>query len=451
MGLFSNYLYIGLGIIALLVVLIVVLLGKYRRTALTAVVGVLVLGGGFFLFQSFYKQKNTPKSFSSTAIFKKMEYIQHLKLVSFYSEEVIVLGTADKLEKRIFRQEKELAALKLEALKDSANYENWQQVLREKIDALVSNKGEKKEEKAIIDRWDDLFKTARKIKATDPDVLAYLPSFDSLKNVDSQKNGATLIRRMDTLAEKIELKKDSLAAKGKGKRIRGQARKRIREDKRRLEAAFAETRSTLLGTIELAQERAEMLKEESMKLLSKVKERLREEKKQAADKRDLSRKKWMETLSSIDRLANEIAEARIELDMARISREERNPEILIILPAAVTVFINMDSIQVDTTQLSEGILNLKLPEIEFDPVIIELAEAQDSVVYHLDKKEVETEFSYEGAYYDLFGQLKESILEKEVSVKAKAIENGILKEGEKMARSYLKNFVSPMGYEIRFE
>ena len=140
-------------------------------------------------------------------------------------------------------------------------------------------------------------------------------------------------------------------------------------------------------------------------------------------------------------------EAEQELKFAEEDSAAIDPEVLIILPATVSVYIDMK--KVVTEKEGDSLLVITLPPIEFDPVLIDLP--TDSAVYKLDSRDSEWVTSQQGAYYDLFGQLKEAILQKEQEVRDKAVENGIVEEGQKMAREYLTNFVTPLGYVLRFE
>ena len=93
-------------------------------------------------------------------------------------------------------------------------------------------------------------------------------------------------------------------------------------------------------------------------------------------------------------------------------------------------------------------VHILLPPIQMDSVVIDL---KDDAIYDLDKDEKEWVATQQGAYFDIFGQLKDALLEKEQIIKEKASENGILIQGKAMAKSYLQNFIQPLGYEVVFE
>ncbi len=97
----------GLG---LLILIILTLFLKQKRVLITAA---LLLGaaGLAFLFLHNYKKRNPLQPMTSASMFKKMDYIEHLKLVSFYSEEIVVLGTKEKVQKIVDKLERQLLQL----------------------------------------------------------------------------------------------------------------------------------------------------------------------------------------------------------------------------------------------------------------------------------------------------------------------------------------------------
>ncbi|MEM6698275.1 MAG: DUF4230 domain-containing protein, partial [Bacteroidota bacterium] len=122
------------------------------------------------------------------------------------------------------------------------------------------------------------------------------------------------------------------------------------------------------------------------------------------------------------------------------------PEILIVVPAEISSYIDMAEIKIRRDE--SDTVHVLLPPILMDSVMIDL---KDDAIYDLDKKKKELVATEQGAYFDIFGQMKDAILEKEQLVKEQAIENGILTQGEEMAKSYLRNFIHPLGYEVVFE
>ncbi|MEL7533691.1 MAG: DUF4230 domain-containing protein, partial [Bacteroidota bacterium] len=121
---------------------------------------------------------------------------------------------------------------------------------------------------------------------------------------------------------------------------------------------------------------------------------------------------------------------------------------LFIVPIAVSVYIDMEQVLINEELDADSNLVINLPPLQFNPVIIDLP--TDSAVYKLARGKKSTVASEQGAYYDLFGQLKVAIIEKEAEAVLKAAENGILEEGRTMAENYISTFIEPLGYQIKF-
>ncbi|MFK7923369.1 MAG: DUF4230 domain-containing protein [Bacteroidia bacterium] len=168
----------------------------------------------------------------------------------------------------------------------------------------------------------------------------------------------------------------------------------------------------------------------------------------ANNKRKQFRKLWDKQIQDENDLEAKLAEALLELEFAEELGDEIDPEVLIVVPAEVSVFIDMDQVLINESLAPDSSLIISLPPLQFSPILIELP--TDSAVYKLARGKKTTSISEQGAYYDLFGQLKVAIIEKEEEARANAIKNGILQEGQKMAKSYITTFVEPLGFNIQF-
>ncbi|MEL6718497.1 MAG: DUF4230 domain-containing protein [Bacteroidota bacterium] len=223
-------------------------------------------------------------------------------------------------------------------------------------------------------------------------------------------------------------------------------RKEYKEELEQWKERFIQTKANLASRLQakvaLKENHYQNLKRENKKKESIFKT----QKKEALTTIDKARKQWEKTVEKLQKTTYKLQEARVELAFAKEKNIDIEPEILIVVPAEVSSYIDMAAIKIRKDE--SDTVHILLPTIQMDSVIIEL---KDDAIYDLDKKEKEWMATQQGAYFDIFGQLKDALLEKEQLIKEKAQENGILTQGEEMAKSYLQNFIEPLGYEVIFE
>jgi len=99
-------------VVFVIIVLLLIFRNKSKRLFSTTS-GILAFISITVLLSSAFHSISKPdkKPMSSTEMFKKMEYIEHLKLVSFYSEEVLILGTKENVQRIVDNLEKEKESL----------------------------------------------------------------------------------------------------------------------------------------------------------------------------------------------------------------------------------------------------------------------------------------------------------------------------------------------------
>ena len=437
--------------IIILLILVIVILGFFFRKKspllLQTILGP-VIGIGIIIVIVLLKQaiKKPVQPMSSTAMFKKMEYIEHLKLVSFYSEEIMVLGTKEKVQKLVDKLTSKQKEMEIElAVKDSKLLRK-QEELDALIVAIADNELAFKNEKDALKKKEAKFKAFRRCN------LSRLCVYPGGILEDSSSLQLTYTRFVAAY-NSYKVYESSFEAKPKPwANLRKKARRTIRKNmkdtlqlkKAALEAIHADITRSLEREIEISRRKFEDL--ENTK--ANIDDDQKKDKKSLIKSRNLLRKQCKKALEKKQKIDRKLKEATLELEFAKELGEEIDPEVLIIAPAEISVFINMKKVSMNVVELEDSILHVHIPPIEFDPALIELPDS--ATVYEVDNNKSELMISKQGAYFDLFGQLKEAVLEKQSEVKSKAIENGIIAEGEKMARSYLENFMRPLGLEMKF-
>lgn len=415
--------------------------GQLFRTVATLLIGLGLLAF-FYTYQK--KQKKKVQPLTSVAMFKKMEYLEHLKLVSFYSEEVVVLGTKEKVQKLVDKLNRQFDEWKVKARVKELFIDS----LQNEIDALdkdfITSEKVLTRQKIEVRRFEKVYKDFSKCN---------FKQLCMLGQDTSELDINFFYQDYKTASQAFWVKDHEFSTKPwrnqRNRKARAKERRQLKEERDHLELDMVYKHQLVTQRLERALE----FKETDLKTAI---DKFLVDKKQARDARGnlvkwrkKSRKEWEKALNKRQKVKKKLDEAKLELEFAKESGEEIDPEVLIVLPAEVSVFIDMKKLQLEGIEKQDSLLTIIIPELEFDPVLIDLPDS--SAVYQLDRKESEWVGTYQGAYYDLFGQLKEAVLEKQIEVKEKAIENGILEEGRKMAESYIKNFIAPLGLEIEFK
>lgn len=444
-------------VVIALIVLVGIVFRKQLKLLSTLIALILIVGIGSFLFFN-AQTKDKSKPITSASMFKKMEYIEHLKLVSFYSEEIVVLGTKEKVQKIVDKLESQIKALNQQEKQDALSIDFWQHSLDSVTEKLVTDEGKFRQEKENLKNLRQNYRSFKRSKPTTEEGSNILE--DLLSKDKDLKQDSSLINLLQDYKKSIILwnTKDSVFQTKPwskkqnpdlNRKRRAEKRKTLKDEKDKLELALTNQQERLASRLKRDLDIREEKIDDLEKVVSDETSNLKKSKKNYAQKRNESRDKWERTIKKRKKFEAKLVEAKLELKFAEEVGEEIDPEVLIILPAAVSVFIDMRKVHIEGGEIGDSLITIQIPKPEFDPVLIELPE--DSAVYKLDKKDSEWVTSHQGAYYDLFGQLKEAIIEKEKEVKAKAIENGIEEEGKKMAEIYLKSFVAPLGYEVEFK
>ena len=385
---------------------------------------------------------------SSTTMFKKMEYMEHLNLVSFYSEEVMVLGTKEKVFKIVEKLREKVKELDQEIeIKERSLF-----VAQHDLDSVITDLVEDKSElNEINNQLKEKKKLVKKVRKFNQKEIKWMPNeFKDNSNDSSIISAFNTAHQILTIAlnNYNNLKEEFDAIKWrkvKPKKVRRDRRKTMLDTLQSRQLRIEREHQALLNLLELnleTEERKidalEIIENDKAKDLKDTKDGyqkiikdIQKELKKIRDKRQKARTK--------------LNKAELELKFALQEGEEIEPEILIVAPAQISVYIDMKAVKIE--ELADSLVRIYIPPIAFNRTLIELP---DSSVYDIDGKETEFETSLQGAYFDLFGQLKETVLEKEAEVKTKAIENGIVEDGERMARLYLENFMRPLGLEMEF-
>ncbi|WNJ17333.1 DUF4230 domain-containing protein [Pontibacter sp. G13] len=419
-----------------------------QKLKFTFLLALLLVGivAGFFLRNAFKKKGYHPIAASS--IFKKIEHVKQLRLVSYYSEELVVLG-----EQREFLTE-------LAEKKETVNRLNSEiSTLQQQI--TLTEQG------------------LEQLKVLDGTFVSQLPELNAeliyrstMLNVVSGLNVKNFTQQQaDSLSNWYEadilanLKlgqllalKDSLAKNQQDRDDRTITRKVYKDRKSAINEllepfdqglkAFADAKSQTL------EDKIKSLKQS----ITKTEKRERKTAKIRSDNLAEYRKRLSELKDELWQSSFKLEEATRDLSIAEQELADAqsdpltgkaaglDPKILMTLPAELYVYMDLTQIQINEDSLESKILYVQLPEIEADSVFLDVASSR---VDALDNSTFTTKG--QRAYHMLLEQLKLALLNKSQKVRQEAIDAGVLSEAQFMAENYVGKFFGSMGVEVRFE
>ncbi|MEL6675140.1 MAG: DUF4230 domain-containing protein [Bacteroidota bacterium] len=372
-----------------------------------------------------------------TSLFKKVEYVEELKLVTFYYEEIVAIGTSERLQALVFAAEDEVDNARRELINAEFNRDNARTALEvairkheatdttlsrieleysaardsfEKYDfrnyRLFGNLREKKEAGKIERKpVEKDFKRIRKIMEEDDTVFGSKARFHYRVWVNANRPGNVgqnpqIIALVKLLNEKRDsFMKERDEAKVVLSKMEDEMSKTRRKYKRQLNEATRDYRSA----------------------------------EDAVEKAELSLKNKKE----------ELVEAQQELDGLE---GEPLPSLLFVVSAEVSG--KVDLAQLDYEIETQDSLTIKRMPVPYpDSVNIRMSETKRFLTEGTDFRLTQAE---EGLYYKVYQQIKDALEETKGVVLKKALETGLMEETEEMALDYVRDVARSMGYRIGF-
>ncbi len=409
-------------------------------------IGVILIA----LYFVFFKEDKTFRNIQPAALLKKIEYVEQLKLVTYYYEEIIILGTKRRVEKIVERQQakveqaekelflREFELMQIEAKLDTINEQMFKTMGQDSsFQQLIKAEQNLKKARILFHSMDRDFSEFSKIKKDlDKDANFYGPqvakAFISYRQIDAALQAAKQVKRrnLDRQGRKDNTAlKDRLSQQLAFQEIDLKSAIRVEKSNRRilLSKYMDEVREKKFD-IDNRQKKLKNRKKNTEKALSKA------------------RKAYDKATNDLEEKKAKLLQAQEELNLAKEQEDHIDPKLLIVVPAQITAYIDMREVQTDTDFFTGASLQVKLPTPKLDSVIISL----DSTDHYELSNKFEVDLTSKGVYYDIYQQLKDAILEKEVVVKEKALNEGIVKETHEMAAEYIKGFAATLGYSVRF-
>ncbi|MDP5170695.1 MAG: DUF4230 domain-containing protein [Bacteroidia bacterium] len=370
----------------------------------------------FFLIRTQFFPKN-PAAPRVISLFDRVEYVRELRLVTFYSEELLEIGVQDALSRKVERQEEAVEnavllrtqlAQKNElangyAAKAAANRISLERRLRFQLrerDSLVSNFRDVDPGRRV---------TARELQRILQDhPNAYSPE---LRNK---------VRMWATLPN-------------------SQAEKKLFEEEIK---SMAETESEN----KRASHKIELQKLDGQ--IAQVREFLdqaKEEEKRAEREARNSNSEASQAYLQFRQDSVLLVELKIELVNQQVNPL---PKLIAVVSTEVTAFVDLEGMDSDIEDNMLTLCGVTSARVDSN-VRINLSSdnryltAKNLTILSTGKSENEIEM---GVYYHVYEEMKEALVEMKSKVISDAIERGLLVEADQMARNYLEQMGRSLGF-----
>lgn len=416
------------------------------RNLLIFVLGVIVF---FFVKKQFFTKSKD--QVQVTSLFQKIEYVEQLRLVTYYYEEIVAIGTSDRMQQLVERakdqvSEGERIVIVKEILRDS---------LKAKMEEAIIRYNSADEN---LKKFEDAYFAAR--DTLEHFDLPVVNPFDKIRwKLDSADTWygpvVAISYRQYKAAESVFAQEEVI------KKARNTTRDRKRQANETMDAKkreMKELESKMLDQIKLRRER---LREN----LESKKNILQEMQKQSDDFRKDLKKVKEKAIKAYQQAEKDVLDARGDLEKRRLNLVEAEgemlkrkgeplPKLLFIVSVEVTGMVDLKELDFETEHLTRHsggdsmvMFVNRMPVAKLDSVVINLS---DTKRFQTGGKAKNGLFSKEeeGMYYEVYQQMKDALAETEEIVKNKAIEAGILVETDKMAVDYIRGIGKSMGFFV---
>jgi hypothetical protein len=390
---------------------------------------------------------------------KRIEHMDHLRLTTYFFEEVITIGTRKRVKKIVDRKREEVEKAK-QILQDRTGFlvkrdsilQSYSQPLARVDTGLIRLRQDfDKAQDAYKEMNQFVFEFTHIKKDLDSEPNYYGPA---VKNAfDKFEKARDLMEAKPWKAKEDSIRKANRGGRGglgKGKLKRDQ-KDFVDGIENALKRSYSQAESDLRNAT--MEEKGRRLAELNRKLqlvdarenLGKAqRDSLRNLEKEAKGRYNAALKLFEDAEKDLKDKQKKLLAAEIELEEALLNGQDSiKPQLLVIVPAEVSSYIDLSELKIGG-RIQGDTIQVLMPKVRLDSVIVDLDSTAES--FDLGGRKLTTSGS--GVYYEVYEQLRDGIKETEASVKKKAKEAGIYEETEKLAHQYITDFASALGYNV---
>ncbi|MEM7659560.1 MAG: DUF4230 domain-containing protein [Bacteroidota bacterium] len=371
----------------------------------------------------------------ATALMQKIEYVQELKLVTFYYEEILTLGKRERVNKVFQRAQEELADLESDLYGAELEVARAESALEDATEAFFAVD-------TTMAEYRNHLRQARRIYEDFKEV-----SMGNIQNKMSQQPrrfGNQFYQAYESyMITDQAFQNASRLNRKQFKKDRDQAVDELKEVMKERKKILKNTRDKYLEEYD----RQQKLQKDQTKVVKQAK-------KKAENSYDQAQRAYFKIMEEVNEQKEIRDRAKVELEKAQAVGEDVEPRLMVVVPVEISSYIDMSQLQMEAfggpEETTKDSLLVTLPAPQLDSVLVDLDSTGN---YNLGAKFQLLDLNDEGDgfYHELYLQLRDEIQEVKLHVKEKAIRSGILSETEEMAQAYVRDFASGMGYGVRFQ
>ena len=417
------------------------------RNIIIVILGTIV----FFTVKSTYFSK-TREQVQVTSLFQKIEHVEQLRLVTYYYEEIIAIGTSDRLQKLVERARDRVNEAERKVIVDEILRDSLKGIMEDAI--IRYNSADEN-----LNRFEDAYFAAR-----DTFEFFDLPIINPFNKIRWKLDSVTswygdeveaMYRDYLTLEEAYNF------AEKQRKTVRRRDRGEWKDTADARKSQMKAKEEQIINYIKRRRDRLEenlQSKKQILKAMEKQSEKLR---------KDL-KKVQRDAIKAYEKAESKVLDARGGLEKAKLNLIEAEaeflkrqgkplPKLLVVVSAEVTGMVDLKELDFNTEVYPDKnggdslvmVVN-QIPKARTDSVLIHLSETKRFQTSGGSGTSLFTK-QEEGLYYEVYQQLKDALIETEGIVTQKAIDAGILDETNELAIDYVEGIGKSVGFKVNLE
>ncbi|MDW3647258.1 MAG: DUF4230 domain-containing protein [Bacteroidia bacterium] len=377
----------------------------------------------FFLIKNRFFNK-TDEQIQVTSLFQKIEYVENLRLVSYFYEEIVAIGTSDRLQKLVNKAEDKVEEAKRSVI--------FAELIRDSLKIKMERAIESHEaiDTTLIRIEDDLLALSDSLDKFD------VGNFKKLMKMSPQRQGL-FEGRIRKMIQEYRLNEPGPGTRNRDRRFMKQRQKELQED--------------IMKVMDLKAKRFKELRDSKKKVFQQMSRQSKVLRKDLKDVKRKAENNFQDAAQKVLKLRGELEKEEEDLLEARAELEKLEgdplPKLLVVVSAEVTGMVNLQEMQFETIG-RDSLAVTQMPQAITDSVYIRMSNTKRFLAGK--KKNGLFSSAEEGLYFEVYQQLKDAIIETESRVRKKAIESGILDETNRMAHDYIRDVGKSTGFNVGF-
>ncbi|MEM7036796.1 MAG: DUF4230 domain-containing protein [Bacteroidota bacterium] len=404
-----------------------------------------ILAALLVILMSMLNKKDPPREVNPYTITKRIEYMEDLRLVTMYFEEIISIGPPDK---RLDKENRWLEGKNEELIQDTAAINLRLEQVNNRISELEKSKaslnanlnGRRLAAEELQQRKRFFFPGVKRIfkskieywieeLTVNPDIGGDQEITDKFKAFQLAQNRYWNLQQ---------------AVKAMKRKDRKKMKDQVNAEQDKTEKAKNELEATIQKVKDLhgdgIRDDIKVENDQIAELERRIKRIRRQEKDFRAERTDLERQRD----DDVTAIQNNLDQ--IELNKKAIKAEKNNTDrLLIVVPASITGYIDMSSVKTDISSV-DSLVRIKLPEPRYDSVVVRLDTAQS---FAIGGSGLNFRKYPEGRYFTVFKYMRQEVNQLKKQIEARSRDT-LMKQTVMMGKAFFEDFYKGFGYSVVF-